>query len=58
LPATHEFAGLTLKERAVLRKFPADIEVTEDSIPDEVVVAEDGVIVDHWFKGDDREPPE
>lgn len=55
-----EDAALEITERAVLRKFDGDLtpEQMETSVPAEVIVAVDGKVVDHWRKGDDREPPE
>lgn len=50
------------KERAVLRKF--DGEFSDEWTPEEasaalaeVIVLEDGEIIDHWHRGEDRDAP-
>ena len=47
---------LRIKERAVLRKFEGDIQTDEHLL--EVIVAEDGVITEHWRRGDGTAPPD
>lgn len=49
-------ALIVLHERTMLKKFEG--EPTPESVPFEVLVLEDGVIVDRWTPEEDRPCPE
>jgi hypothetical protein len=48
-------------ERAVLHKFDGDVDDVDQAIKDgkllEAIALEDGLIVEHWHKGDETDPP-
>jgi hypothetical protein len=46
---------LVVKENVVVRKFDGDI--CDDEHLAEVLVIEDGVLIDQWKKGDPRDAP-
>jgi hypothetical protein len=51
-----EAAGLVLQEHAVLRKYEGDEQTPEHLL--EVIVMDDGVVTDRWYRGEDRDAPE
>lgn len=58
-----DVAGVNITERAVLKKFNGDISGLSDEevdklTPEEVIVTEEGRIVDRWYRGEKRAVPE